>query len=257
MSNSCCSSLQSEFRLRNLGLTVLPQNPVCWYCQFGEFRWNSSRLAYVIWRAILAAIMLAGFGLDISDDIVTGIAAWYFIYLTNWTLLIENFYLSLAFAIALGIYLNPPHSASSQPLSTKVAWLLRSISQPGALVVTVAYWSMISQGTLTLTTFWVHAINSLVVFLDIITSCYEIRLAHYVYLLIYGIVYILWSIIHFQANIQNGMTPSHRYIYASLDWSVESTGKVRLFSSFLITSCICFMVAAFEADSRPGTVRID
>ena len=226
MSNSCCSKLLSEMQLCKLGLTVFPQD-LAWFCQFGEFSWASSRLAYVIWRAILAAIMLTGFGLDISDDFVIGIAAWYFIYLTNWTLLIQNLYLCLAFAIALCIYLNPPLSASRQPLSTKVAWLLRSISQPGALVVSVAYWSMISQGTLTLTTFWVHAINSIVVFLDIITSCYEVRLAHYIYLLIYGIIYILWSIIHYQANIQNGLAPSHRYIYAPLDWSTEDAGKVR------------------------------
>jgi hypothetical protein len=224
-SRSCCIKLRSEFQIQNLGLTIFPQN-LAWVYQFGEFSWTTYRLAYVIWRAILSCTMLVGFGLSLSKDIIDSIGAWYPIYLTNWTLFIENCYLILAFVIALGIYLSPPISESRQPLSTKVAWLLRSIGQPGALVVTIAYWSVVSQGTPSLSTIWVHAINSIVVCLDIITSCYEIRLAHYLYLLIYGVIYVVWSIIHYQANIRNGPPPSQRYIYAALDWSAQNAGKV-------------------------------
>jgi hypothetical protein len=177
--------------------------------------------------------MMAGFGLNLADDVIGGVGAWYPIYLTNWALFFENLYLNMAFAIALWIYRTSPDSTSDQPAVTKVAWVLRSIGQPGALVVTVAYWALVYSGSFTLTTVWVHAINSIVVCLDILTSCYEVRLPHYAYALAFGTSYVVWSIIHYHANIQDGRTPSHRYIYSALDWSAGGQAKVRSVPKYL------------------------
>ena len=221
-----CARIKSEFRWQKLGLKVSAENRP-WVNQFGDFGWSSSRLAYVVWRAILTSTMTAGFGLDLALDIIDGVSAWFPIYLSNWALFAECCYLSAAFLIALWIYSKQPDPESEQPFSTKVAWLLRSIGQSGALVVSISYWVLVHNGKITLKTLWIHAFNSFVVFVDILTSCYEIRLMHYAYVLAFGGLYITWTFIHYHANIQDGQSPSNRYIYSAIDWSEGNEGKVR------------------------------
>jgi hypothetical protein len=226
MQGGCCARIKSEFQWQKIGLKVSDDDR-SWVNQFGDFGWSSSRLAYVVWRAILTSTMIVGFGLDLASDVIDGVAAWFPIYLSNWALLVETCYLSAAFFIALWIYTNQPDPASEQPFSTKVAWLLRSTGQSGALVVSVSYWALVHDGKLTLKTLWIHAINSLVVCIDIVTSCYEVRLMHYAYVLAFGGIYTIWTVIHYHVNIQDGRTPSHRYIYSAIDWSEGNEGKVR------------------------------
>ena len=212
----CCARIKSEFRWQKLGLEVFAGNR-SWVHQFGDFGWSSSRLAYVVWRAILTCIMMAGFGLDLALDIVDGVAAWFPIYLSNWTLFIENCCLTSAFVIALWIYMKQPDPASKQPFSTKIAWFLQSTGQSGALFVSVSYWALVHNGQITLKTLWIHAMNSFVVCVDILSSCYEVRLLHYAYALAFGGIYIVWTVIHHRANIRDGQTPSNRYIYSAID----------------------------------------
>jgi hypothetical protein len=184
-------------------------------------------MAYVVWRAILTSTMIAGFGLDLALDIIDGVAAWFPIYLSNWALFFQNCYLFSASAIALWIYMKQPDPASEQPFSTKIAWFLRSTGQSGALIVSVSYWALVHNGQITLRTLWIHAINSIIVCIDVLTSCYEVRLMHYVYVLALGGVYIVWTVVHHYANIRDGRSPSNRYIYSAIDWSEGSEGKVR------------------------------
>ncbi len=222
---ACCARIKSELRWENLGLNVSSES-IPWVNQFGDFGWNSSRFAYVVWRGILTSTITAGFSLDLAIDVLDGVAAWFPIYLSNWAIFVESCYLGSAFSIALWIYTKQPDPTSEQPLSTKVAWLLRSIGQPGSLVVSVAYWALVHDGKITLKTLWIHAINSLVVLIDILTSCHEVRIMHYAYVLAFGCLYIIWTVIHYHANIQDGHSPSNRYIYSAIDWSKESQGKV-------------------------------
>ena len=93
------------------------------------------------------------------------------------TVICRKSLLNLSFRIALWIFImiSSLGPESNQPAVAKVAWLsrLRSIGQPGAMVVTLEFWALVYSGRSTLTTIWMHAINSVVVWLDILTSCYE------------------------------------------------------------------------------------
>ncbi len=48
---------------------------ISWVNQFGDSLWIGSRLVYVIWRFALVATMMAGFALNLSDDVRDGDAA--------------------------------------------------------------------------------------------------------------------------------------------------------------------------------------
>ena len=171
-----CSEKQI-FSSDRLGFSVLHED-LSWVQQFGESDMWPSRCLYVAWRFLLAAVMMIGFGLELSGDIQSGVGPWYPIYLTNWSLFFENCYLNFSFGIALWIYVKSPDPASAQPWPTKPTWFFRSIAQQGAVVVTISYWAIDYDGILTLRTVWVHAINSAVVVLDVLTSRYEVRPQH-------------------------------------------------------------------------------
>ena len=222
----CCSSLKSEFQVQNFCFSI-PPGELSWVHQFGDSPWVSKRFVYVLWRLFLASVIIAGFFLDLSTDIQTGVAPWFPIYLTNWALFVETCYLIVAFFISLWIFISSPNISSEQPWPTKAAWLLRSIGQPGAVVVTVSYWTLVYTGQLTLLTFWIHAINTIVVVVDVLTSCYEVRLLHYIYILAFGITYVVWTVIHYELDIGTGPPPTQRYIYSVLDWAPGHVSTVR------------------------------
>ena len=209
-----------------MGFTVL-ETELSWVHQFGDSACTQSRPWYVALRGLLAAVMLVGFGLELSHDLKAGVGPWYPIYLTNWVLFLENCYLVLTTYIALSIAITSPELSSHQPWYTKLAWLLRCIAQPGALVVTVALWTLLRDNAGAPSTILVHAINSVVVCLDVLASRYPIRLAHFIYVLATGTVYVAWSGIHYVANLGVGTTPDHRYIYSMLDWSAGNQAQVR------------------------------
>jgi hypothetical protein len=171
--------------------------------------------------------MIIGFGLNLADDIRGGVGAWFPIYLTNWALFFEVLYLIVAFLVSAWIFVASPHPSSEQPWPTKAAWLLRSIGQPGALVVTASYWTLVYTGNLSLVTFWIHAVNSIVVALDILTSCYEVRLLHYIYVLAFGTTYVVWTVVHYRLDIGAGPPPTRRFIYSALDWGSDHLTRVR------------------------------
>jgi hypothetical protein len=50
---------------------------------------------------------------------------------------------------------------------------------------------------------------------------------HYAYVLAFGCLYIVWTVVHYHTNIRDGRHPSHRYIYSAIDWSTASEDKVR------------------------------
>ena len=225
----CCNSLKSEFLVRKFGFSTVDED-LSWVYQFGDSAFLTERFTYVIWRLFLASAMLVGFGLELSDNIFNGVERWFPIYLTNWALFFETCYLIVAFFIALWILVKSPQPSSAQPWPTKLAWFLRSIGQPAAVVVTVAFWAAVYTAHLTIVTLWIHAINTIIVALDIFTSCYEVRILHYAYILAFGTAYVIWTIIHYRLDIGVGQPSSQRFIYSVLDWSSDRLTIVSLSS---------------------------
>jgi hypothetical protein len=85
---------------------------VSWVNQFGDFGWDSSRLAYVVWQAILATTITAGFILVLVIDVLDGVAAWFPIHQSNWAIILESCYLGSAFCVTLWIYTKQPDPSS-------------------------------------------------------------------------------------------------------------------------------------------------
>ena len=84
----------------------------------------------------------------------------------------------------------------------------------------------IISGTLTLLSAITHLFNSVYIVVDLFVTAMPVRLFHFVYPMIYAIVYIIFSVIYWAADgvNQNGFD----YIYEPLDW--DSPGTAALYS---------------------------
>eukprot|EP00933_Yihiella_yeosuensis_P036613 TRINITY_DN30376_c4_g1_i1.p1 TRINITY_DN30376_c4_g1~~TRINITY_DN30376_c4_g1_i1.p1 ORF type:complete len:324 (-),score=42.98 TRINITY_DN30376_c4_g1_i1:519-1490(-) len=101
-SDSCCgavcTSFRNEFRLHRLKLSMTVEE---WLHQYRTSKLSfclQTPMVYLIWRACLFAVMFIILVWSFVDQAVNsqdGIGH-YFIYLTNWTLMMQNVYLGLA-----------------------------------------------------------------------------------------------------------------------------------------------------------------
>ena len=103
----------------------------------------------------------------------------------------------------------------------KLSWFLFSISAPMSLLVTVGYYISYSlqlanplDGALTVIDINLHAINSVMVLLELFLGAYPVRILHVIYPIIYGLIYVVFSVFYWTAN------PEVHVIYrVILDWN--------------------------------------
>ncbi|XP_061709166.1 protein rolling stone-like [Cydia pomonella] len=190
----------------------------------GCWQRNRSCVPLLCLRAILCAGNVA---MVIASWVV--LAGWlsshafWWIYLTHWGIFVNALTSILAFAISLKVYLvGPIDSAFGLPWYIKLYWFLFNASVPLAFMITIFYWAFIG-GTFdipglddTLDIF-VHGINSVMMFLLLITARHPTRLLHFYHTVAFGIFYLIFSLIYYFAG---GLDPNGNHsIYPMLDWS--------------------------------------
>ena len=176
-----------------------------------------------------------------------------FIYLTNWTYTILVVYFVLATilsCIALYSDLQIERQASPSPKSReappveiemgsgdedegptesareqdalrwehKLLWLIHIISATGGLWVTAGYWSVLfDNDSVNANNITKHALNSVFMLIDTCLSSIPVRLVHWVYALLYFVVYLAFSVIYWQLGGTN--LQGKPYIYGALNYS--------------------------------------
>lgn len=191
----------------------------------------------------------------------------FFIYLTNWAFLLFNLYLQVS-AIAVTLQFIIHRSYDKENLShddiglrqnnlhgkqhiirvllgadythevvwyQKIQWLLISLGLEMAIAVSLLYWMVVysSSHTVDGENLNVHAVNGVVAVFDICFSGIIIRLLHGVYLLFFGVVYVVFSGIYYSADGINAQNED--YIYPALDYG-DHLGRalVYIFLTILI-----------------------
>lgn len=197
---------------------------------------NDNNKALLAFRIAAFIIMLGStlysFGLSIHE----GTAGYWFIYLTDWALIMEVMYLGFA----LYTFYKVRHSGNCSnydekeiPWFAKTTWILFSVALPAAVTVTLLYWALVYDGrVITLENILIHAMNSLVMLADLFIGSQPLLLIHYLYFLLFAVAYLIWSLIHHSADIGNGK--GNRYIYGTLDWCKLDSTIVTVVIIFLI-----------------------
>ena len=177
-----------------------------------------------------------------------------FIFLTNWTYTLLNFYFVLATTLScIALYndmKNREEAPSGQSRETapvvevemgpgnennvdsgesarekdalrwdhKLLWLIYTLSATGGLWITVGYWTvLVEDDTVDANNITKHALNSVFMLIDTCLSSIPVRLVHWLYVLLYFVVYLLFSVIYWQLGGTD--TEGNPYIYRALNYN--------------------------------------
>lgn len=117
---------------------------------------------------------------------------------------------------------DPITSLYTLPWYFKLTYIIYSIASSASILVTVMFFAFLwpqmhpSKG-IDMINLQLHGINSVIVIVDLLIHCIPIRLLHAVYLIVYGLIYLVFSAIFYAAG-------NHKAIYPNLlDW--DSPGK--------------------------------
>eukprot|EP01060_Flectonema_neradi_P025641 TRINITY_DN3443_c0_g1_i1.p1 TRINITY_DN3443_c0_g1~~TRINITY_DN3443_c0_g1_i1.p1 ORF type:complete len:280 (+),score=41.03 TRINITY_DN3443_c0_g1_i1:53-841(+) len=251
----CCNALKEEFSFHKLFFQpVEDEKSLSRQCCEGAFL---SGGAYLLVKGVLCSLMVATVIVTVVDSVDDDEEDYYMIYLTNWGVCLLTLTHLLGFLIAL--FTKATDSPCLGFFNTAAAFL-RSLANPVAFVITLAYWSLVYDGrSVNAANFMAHALNTIIVIFDIIMATYTVRILHVVWGMLFGAIYAGWSGIHYAADIGNA--DGSRFIYSSLSWAEDKVGgtiiTVAIIMLIVIPLCYlaCFGLAALRNSCLPKRKR--
>lgn len=128
------------------------------------------------------------------------------------------------------------HEKDALRFRHKLFWLLHIISANSGLLVTVGYWTVLFEEDepVDLNNITKHALNSVFMVIDTFLSSIPVRLFHFVYALVYIVVYLAFTVVYWQLGGTNNQ--GQPYIYKLLDYNnfEASTGCLVAFFLLLV-----------------------
>jgi hypothetical protein len=177
----------------------------------------------IVGKTVMMGIVFATLSLNLFDDL----RVFWLAYLTNWNITISTVYLLLSFYNSIVPVSEPPVGQTSVDGRVKATWITFTISANIGLMLSIAFWSMIYDGTSAISTvIFPHGILTSAVLIDGFgINAIPVRLRHYLELVVpFALSYILWSYLHGAFDIgnpdENDEDPETNddLIYDVLDW---------------------------------------
>jgi hypothetical protein len=231
-----CKRVRDEFSLSNINFDEHTKaiGMVPWRKAFAHDPGRCFRTAqsYLIFRCLMFFLMFGTLIWSFYDMAAKGDGGYWFIYLTHWTLVLENVYLGVA-AYVTSKYAGPSSKTTTAndaaaaednrlPCIIQVMWLLNAIVLPASFFVFVLYWGLVFSGELKVLSCLTHGLNFVVMALDSAVGSMPYLLLHGIWFMLYCLVFLLWSVLHYLLKI--GDANGNGYIYSSLDWGSDAKG---------------------------------
>ncbi|KAM3967881.1 protein rolling stone-like [Aphomia sociella] len=150
----------------------------------------------------------------------------FLIYMTHWGLVLIMLESLFGTIVALRKTSEEKSDATfGLPWYVKTYWLLYNVAIPVAFLVSGFYWGLLRSkgGNMEYYTpnpvldVMLHAANSVVIFVELISSAHPSRLLHVFQPLLFAGMYLLFTLIYFYAG---GLDPwGHEFIYPVMDWN--------------------------------------
>lgn len=150
-------------------------------------------------------------------------------YLTNWNVTISTVYLMLSFFNSIIPVAAPTVGQTVVGRRVKFTWITFTIAANIGVLLTLAFWTLVYDGGMTLATLFPHGIIQIAVLLDGFgINAIPIRLRHYLEIILpFAIIYMVWSYAHSALGIGNPDTEDEDpetnddLIYEVLDWKAK------------------------------------
>lgn len=214
-----CGEFKEEFQCRKLGFSsdASPRTFVVSQC--------GPAILYPIWTSLWLLYHLAWLSYDIYE-IIDGSenGSSYYVNLTNWSymLLIVTNLTDVICTLYVhcrrtDIIQDSYELGEETPTSwyLQFSWFLFEVNNTVAPIVTILFYSLLSPSNDPVSTEY-HAINTVYVVLNFFACAKPVRVLHFIYPSIYGIIYSIFSVIY----QLGGNNPP---IYTLLDWNKPGT----------------------------------
>eukprot|EP00435_Cladocopium_sp_Y103_P029663 s374_g7.t1 len=167
-------------------------------------------LVYLIFNGILAIVFVAFQILHFADNI-PALGGFYAIFLTHWALVLETITMVMLFISNVWAYVKLPDGPSQgkAPLFVRYTVAFWYTIQPTSLIVVILYWTLINPifddpFLPSLSSFWAHLFNWLFLLTSLFASRIPWSFKNSIWGLVFLLAYLLWTLIHFFAQIGRG-----------------------------------------------------
>lgn len=230
-----------EFQMNNCGFDHHSAD------DFVKSQWQTRTKSFIflLYRCFIAAFYLAVVIYSMIDGFSNGL---YFIYLTNWGIMLCMVTTMLGAILVCTWYLHPEFAdrvkdSNEMPIPFKIYWGMHVITLILSMGITIIYWSVLYNDLVQVTAVNIltHAFNSVLMFVDLWIVAYPVRLLHMFLPVCFGLVYAIFSVIYYAAG---GVDPAGKhYIYPILDW--DYPGKAILTVIGVILLCCALYIFIF------------
>ncbi|PVD19884.1 hypothetical protein C0Q70_20377 [Pomacea canaliculata] len=155
-----------------------------------------------------------------------------FIWLTYWSF----FTLTARFivtAVNAWRYIVFTRRSPDMPVLYKIQWLLQNMSNCSAVIVAGLYWIVLYSGQPdTFISINSHALNSVLVIVDVMVSRAPVRVQHLVYTFLFMLVFTIFTVVYWAAGGTNHK--GQHYIYSTLDYTHKPWLAVAMIAGVLL-----------------------
>lgn len=165
---------------------------------FLKSQWQTKEksVKYLIYRWSVAFYFVFSVSVSAITSIGRGEFRFYLIYLTHWNLIFSMLSMVLAALLVTFHHNGRLRVGDEMTRELKWFWFLSTSSNMYAFLVSLIYWSVLYRPDLSvidLNNIVVHATNCLVPVVDIFIVKYSVRLAHFLYPLFCGFIFLFFS----------------------------------------------------------------
>ncbi|XP_055903213.1 protein rolling stone [Eupeodes corollae] len=231
--------IAKEFHRDSCGFNHTPAD------DFVKSQWQSrsKSVIYLIYRWIIGLFFV---GVVIESILFGGSGYHFFIFLTNWGILMCMF-TNLLGAVLVSIYhFHPEYEDRLLNMETltcpfRIYWGMHITTLVVSIAITIVYWTLLygPEVPLTASNILTHACNSGFMFLDLLIVAYPIRLLHIFLPFTFGSIFAVFSYVYYVAGgLDHHGNP---FIYTVLDWR-NTQGALITCIGVLLLTCFIYIV---------------
>lgn len=150
-----------------------------------------------------------------------------------------------------------PHVDYSQTLCHKVAWFFYIIASNNSFMVTIVYWSFLYNGfKIGEADVSFHLLNSVFMLTETCLSAVPVRLLHLVYAELYGVLYLIFTVVYWLSGGTN--TNGDSFIYPIVDYKTkpyDAAGLIIMYALVGLPTCQLINFGLFKLRSYLHSLR--
>ncbi|OWR43540.1 hypothetical protein KGM_215656 [Danaus plexippus plexippus] len=239
---------KNEFNL--LMFTLEHNDPTDFY--ISVWQRTKSPIPLLIWRILL---LLTSLAIVITSMTFYGLSefhiGYWFLYLTHWGLSLMVLSTGFGVAVSAKTYISGPIGTDiSLPWYVKTFWVLHNISVPVAFLITLFYWTLLYSANFQEEMgkgldIAIHGINSLIMFLQLISSAHPTRIVHCTHPFLFALVYVFFNLIYYVAGGKDPL--GNPWIYPVVHWGEPATASVVVVVTGIVLIFLHFVTIALAA----------